>query len=130
MSELFNSAKIKPQPIKPTIFLGQLLWSAQVARLVHFQTISYSEHKNTESYSNSLVDLTDELVETYFGSLDGNREQIKIPSVEYIHFPAHLKQMRTYIDSNRQIFIGPDLQNIIDEIVGLINKSMYLTKLE
>lgn len=124
MSEIF-----KQLPVKPVIFIGQLLWSATVARLVHFNTTSYSEHKNAEMYEESLRDHLDSLTEQYFGQL-GRREQIKVPQAEYIHFPAHLKQMKSYVESNREAFRGSHLQNIIDEIVSAIDKSQYLSTLQ
>lgn len=125
MSEIF---KTKPLPVKPTIFIGQILWSATVARLIHFNTVGYAEHKNAESLEGSLRDLVDGLTETYFGEI-GKREQIKVPAAEYIHFPAHIKQMMSYVESNRDAFPASDMQNIVDEIMSAYKKALYLTTL-
>jgi hypothetical protein len=96
--------------------------------LTHLQTLSYAEHKALNEYYDGILGLTDELIETYFGSV-GKRVSIKIPQSEFINSQAHLKQLYSYIESNRNIFEESHLQNIIDEICALINKTQYLLTL-
>jgi hypothetical protein len=96
--------------------------------LTHLQTLSYAEHKALNKYYDGILDLTDTLIETYFG-LSGKRASIKIPQSEFINAQAHLKQLYSYIESNRGIFEESQLQNIIDEICALINQTQYLLTL-
>jgi hypothetical protein len=96
--------------------------------LTHLQTTSYAEHKALNKYYEGILDLTDNLIETYFG-IAGKKSSIKIPQSEFINAQAHLKQLYSYIESNRGIFEESQLQNIIDEICALINKTQYLLTL-
>ena len=115
--------KSKPLPVKPAVFIGQLRFSVEVAQLAHW------EHKAMEIYYSDLPGFIDTLVESYFGSI-GRREPIKVPAAEYINPKAHLTQMRGYIESNRDAFVGSHFQNIIDEIMTLIDQTLYRLTLE
>ena len=114
--------------VKPEIFFGVLFHSRDCMHLTHLQTMSFAEHKALNEYYDGILGLTDELIETYFG-LIGKRLGIKIPQAEYINSQAHLKQLYSYIESNRDIFEQSHIQNIIDEICALINKTQYLLTL-
>jgi hypothetical protein len=96
--------------------------------LTHLQTTSYAEHVALNGYYDGLLDLTDKLVETYFGII-GKKLSIKIPQSEFINAQAHLKQLCSYIESNRTLFEESQIQNIIDEICALINKTQYMLTL-
>ena len=126
-TELFKKTMAKSS-VKPEIFFGVLFHSRDCMHLTHLQTTSYAEHKALNGYYDGILDLTDSLIETYFGA-SGKRVSIKIPQSEYINAQAHLKQLYSYIESNRSIFEESHLQNIIDEICALINKTQYLLTL-
>lgn len=126
MSQLFtNSGK---SFVKPEVFFAQLFHSRDCMHMTHLQTTSYAEQTTLDKYYSELLDLTDNLVETYFG-LAGKRVSIKIPASEFINAQAHLKQLYSYVQSNRQIFEESHIQNIIDEICALINHTQYLLTL-
>lgn len=126
-TELFKKTMAKSS-VKPEIFFGVLFHSRDCMHLTHLQTTSYAEHTALSKYYDGILDLTDSLIETYFGSV-GKRVSIKIPQSEYINAQAHLKQLYSYIESNRSIFEESHIQNIIDEICALINKTQYLLTL-
>lgn len=126
MSKLFDS--VGKSTVKPVVFFGQLFYSRDCMHLTHLQTTSYAEHKALNEYYNGILDLTDTLIETYFGMI-GQKQSIKIPQSEFVNSEAHLKQMYSYIQSNRTIFEESHIQNIIDEICALINKTQYLLTL-
>lgn len=119
---------IAKSSVKPEIFFGVLFHSRDCMHLTHLQTLSFAEHKALNEYYDGVLDLTDKLIETYFGVV-GKRVSIKIPQSEFINAQAHLKQLYSYIESNRNIFEESHLQNIIDEICALINKTQYLLTL-
>lgn len=125
--ELFQKT-IAKSSVKPEVFFGVLFHSRDCMHLTHLQTLSYAEHKALDGYYTELLDLTDKLIETYFGAV-GKRVSIKIPASEFINAQAHLKQLCSYIESNRNIFEHSQLQNIIDEICALIDKTQYLLTL-
>lgn len=122
-TELFKKTMAKSS-VKPTIFIGQLRFSVEVAQLAHWQTTGGWEHNAMELYYEALPKLIDTLTECYFGSI-GKREPIKVPSAEYINPKAHITQMRSYVQSNRTCFEESHFQNIIDEIVTLIDQTLY-----
>jgi hypothetical protein len=116
--------------IKPEIFLGQLFQSRDIMHLTHLQTVNYAEHKALDNYYSSVLDLTDSLIETYFGTI-GKRVNIKIPASEYMNARTHLTYMKDYIFKHRGV-LGMEnthIQNIIDEILGLITETLYLLTL-
>lgn len=121
MTKLFSS-------VPPQVFFGQLFNSRDVAHLAHLQTTSYAEHKALNVLYEELLDLTDDLIETYFGL--NKRVNIKIPGSDYVNPKAHVAHMIDYITSNRSV-LGDDsqIQNIVDEILALYNKVNYLLSL-
>jgi len=127
-TELFKKTMAKSS-VKPEIFIGQLRFSVEVAQLAHWQTTSGWEHKAMEIYYSELPGHIDTLVESYFGSI-GKRIPIKVPAAEYINPKAHITQMRNYVDSNRDCFVGSHFQNIIDEIMTLIDQTAYRLTLD
>lgn len=116
--------------IKPEIFIGQLFQSRDMMHLTHLQTVNFAEHKALNSYYDGILDLTDSLIETYFGTV-GKRINIKIPASEYMNARTHLTYMKDYIFKHRGV-LGMEnthIQNIIDEIIGLITQTLYLLTL-
>jgi hypothetical protein len=116
--------------IKPEVYLGQFFYSRDVIHLAHLQTTSYAEHKALQKYYNGLLDLLDDMIESYFGCI-GKRVNIKIPASDYINAETHLKQFKEYVKKHRSV-LGTDrtdVQNILDEIIALINKTLYLLTL-
>lgn len=116
--------------IKPEIFIGQLFQSRDMMHLTHLQTVNFAEHKALNSYYEGILDLTDSLIETYFGTV-GKRINIKIPASEYMNARTHLTYMKDYIFKHRGV-LGMEnthIQNIIDEIIGLITETLYLLTL-
>jgi hypothetical protein len=116
--------------VKPELVIGQLFQSRDMMHITHLQTLNYAEHKALNSYYDGILDLTDSLVETYFGTI-GKRVNFKIPQSEYMNSTQHLSQLKDYIVKHRGVFGGENthLQNIIDEIVALITQTLYLLTL-
>lgn len=102
-------------------------------KLYHWQTTMYSRHKATCDLFASIIDLTDNFVETYIGRYSRphfeDDFQVNVTQVsdeearnmiqQYILFlkkevPKHLKQHDT------------DLLNIRDELLASLNKTLYL----
>ena len=116
--------------VKPELVIGQLFQSRDTIHIAHLQTTNYAEHKALQKYYESLLDLTDSLLESYFGTI-GKRINIKVPASEYVNPQQHLKQLMEYVKKHRNVF-GADnthLQNIVDEILALISRTLYLLTL-
>jgi len=116
--------------VKPELVLGQLFHSRDTMHLVHLQTTSYAEHKALNNYYDTLLDLTDSLIESYMGTV-GKRVNFKIPASEYVNPKQHLTQLKQYLMKHRTVFGAENthIQNILDEIVALITKTLYLLTL-
>ena len=116
--------------VKPELVIGQLFQSRDTIHIAHLQTVNYAEHKALNKYYDSLLDLTDDLLETYFGTI-GKRINIKIPASEYVNPQQHLKQLMEYVKKHRGVFgtENTHIQNIVDEILALISKTLYLLTL-
>jgi hypothetical protein len=116
--------------VKAELVIGQLFQSRDIIHIAHLQTLNYAEHKALNEYYDGILDLTDSLLETYFGTI-GKRVNFRIPASEYMNPQQHLTQLMEYVKKHRSVF-GSDnthLQNIIDEILALIAKTLYLLTL-
>lgn len=112
---------------KHSEFLGKLLHSRNVAHLVHLNTNSYAKHKALNKYYESILDLFDDLAEISMGSI--GKQSITVPEAKEEDIDAHLRNLKVYIEGTRSSFGGSHLQNIIDEIVALIDHTIYLLTL-
>jgi hypothetical protein len=116
--------------VKPELVIGQLFQSRDMMHITHLQTLNFAEHKALNSYYDGILDLTDTLTETYFGTI-GKRLNFKIPQSEYMNSSQHLSQLKEYVFKHRGVFgmENTHIQNIIDEIIGLITQTLYLLTL-
>jgi len=116
--------------VKPELVIGQLFQSRDMMHITHLQTLNFAEHKALNSYYDGILDLTDTLTETYFGTI-GKRLNFKIPQSEYMNSSQHLSQLKEYVLKHRGVFgmENTHIQNIIDEIIGLITQTLYLLTL-
>lgn len=108
--------------------IQKLFEARQVAHNVHLQTKSYSQHVALNEFYDSVLDHTDEFVESYqgqYGIVTGY-EKIEVSAIQDIE---------TYLEDCAKIFmLGRDslkdshLKNIMDEIVSLTYKTLYKLK--
>lgn len=106
-------------------FVAVLLHSATATHFLHLQSDSYAEHVALAEYYDGIVDLTDKWAEAYQGAYDKitaypSDFALAKNSVQY------LQTIKRYVDAHRKTL--PDdsaLQNIVDEIVDLIDSTLY-----
>jgi hypothetical protein len=109
------------------VFVAALLNSSTAAHFLHLSTKSYAEHKALGSFYEDILDLADQYAETYQGHygvipLDLYPEEFKVQ-----------RDGKTYIGNLLKFSQGmrnelpkdTDLQNIHDEINGLIASTLY-----
>jgi len=109
--------------------IGQLFLARDVANSVHFNTRSYAKHKALDSFYTKIVDLADDLTETYQGR-HGLIGPITLHSAEKTgNVVEFLEDSLKKIEKGREEF-GDDtaIQNIVDEIVGLYLRTLYKLK--
>jgi hypothetical protein len=110
-------------------FVGQLFLARDVTHSVHLNTRSYAKHKALGGFYSRVIDLTDDLVETYQGR-HGLIGPITLHSAEKTgNVVEFLEDSMKKIEKGREEF-GDDtaIQNIVDEIVGLYLKTLYKLK--
>ena len=112
--------------VKPEIVIGQLFQSRDIIHIAHLQTTSFSEHKALDGYYTDIIDLIDDIIESYFGII-GKRLNFKIPASEYMNAKTHLIYMKDYMMKHRGVFgmENTHLQNSIDEVLSLITSTLY-----
>lgn len=107
-------------------FLGLLFQSRDKMHIAHLQTTSFAEHKALGGYYDGILDLTDKFSEVSFGR--NKRTPIVIPESKIQDSIEHLKEMQKLLDNERTNY-SSELQNIIDEMLSLVNQTLYLLTL-
>ena len=106
-------------------FVLCLLHAVTNTHILHLQSRSYSEHMALGSFYEELEDLTDSYVEAYqgkYGLIENYPSQYELPSppIEY------LVSLNDYVYQARKVLKqDSELQNITDEIVALIDGTLY-----
>ena len=107
-------------------FIGTLFQSRDMMHLQHLQTTSFAEHKALGAYYDGILELTDSFTEKYFGR--NKRIPIVIPESKATDPVSHLKSMQKLIEAETENY-PCDLENIMDEMLGLVNNTLYLLTL-
>jgi hypothetical protein len=113
-------------------FVSTLLASRTQAHIYHLQTPSFAAHKALNKYYERIVGLTDDFVEGYQGKYGIIMGYANVALQEYESCEAIINYftiLSMYISKTREM-VCPDsyLQNIIDEIIALINSTIYKLK--
>lgn len=112
-----------------------------MVKLYHWKTNKYAQHKATDDFYGSLNNNMDTFIETLMGKTGMRIDLLKKKTINLIdlsnmgQFKAKLIGFRDYLirmDNMSFIKSSPntELLNIRDEIVGDINKLLYLLTLE
>lgn len=111
-------------------FVGNLFNSRTQAHIFHLQTKSYSQHKALQLYYESIIPLVDAWAEAYMGTYG---KTIKFNrNTRFIQDPAKIKQyFRDLLKRIKSVKVPKDshLMNIRDEIIALIESTLYLLSL-
>lgn len=124
--EIEKSEEKKETAFAPQ-FLGYLFSVRDQAHLAHLRVSgigAFSAHMALGDFYSGLTDLVDELTEVYQGMY--GIVPITIPGSTYVDGLTLLKGCREYVDQNRMKFCDEShIQNIIDEVVALIDRTIY-----
>ena len=106
-------------------------------RLYHWNTTSYARHKAADSFTSGLSEVTDKLVEVFIGIYkikpDINNITLEPLNKEYltddgiVNLLANSKRLFITESSN---IIDSQLLNIHDELIALIDQTLYLFELK
>jgi hypothetical protein len=104
-------------------------------KVYHWQTKSFSRHTATDGLTAKLDELIDTFVETYMGKYGRPKVSgaIKVSNFSEGAAKSFVAQKRRYLEVELPRKIKPtdtDLLNIRDEILGELNKVLYLFTLQ
>lgn len=110
-----------------TKLFSNLLQSSVQVHIMHLQSNSYAEHMALGSFYEAIPGLTDSLIEEYQGKygIVTNYQTISLSTQDPV---TYLKGLRNIVDTTRCSEIKDEdtnLQNTIDEIVSLIDSTLY-----
>lgn len=111
----------------PSKLFSTLLQSSVQVHIYHLQSKSYSEHMALNTFYDEIVGLTDSLIEQYQGKYG---IVTVYPSIQLIvQSPInYIKNLRFFIEVERYTSLKKEdthLQNITDEIISLIDSTLY-----
>lgn len=105
-------------------------------KLYHWCTKRYSRHVLSDNLYEKLESLTDQYLEIYFSKygrpLVKKEKHLTINVIKMTDLEAllYIKQVVQYLTNHKKLFVpatnDTDLENIIDEIVGVLNQHVYL----
>jgi hypothetical protein len=101
-------------------------------KLYHFSTMKYSTHKILDDFHGGLSDLVDKLLEVYIGRY--NKQPLEIFEIN-MKATTDISNLISYLETEREVIRGirnkafktnSEIQNIIDEIIALFDRTIYL----
>ena len=115
--------------------LTRFLFTLQFTnKMIHLRTSSYAVHKATDNFDDMIGGILDKFMEILVGTYG-----IKPSITELKINPDHLNDRlvndlylyaREYVMSFGNLNLNSDLLNIRDELLGELNKMLYLLKLK
>jgi hypothetical protein len=110
-------------------FISTLFASRTQAHIFHLQTDSFAEHSALNAYYDEIVGITDGLVESYQGKYGIISGYGNIALQEFQNCEGVIMYFETlcmYVEKSRQVLPQDTyIQNQIDEVVALINSTIY-----
>ena len=110
---------------------SKLFEARQVSHQVHLKTDSYAAHKALNGFYDDLLELIDQLIETFQGQYGlVEKYEIKNLNIEKDEIVNYLEETVKLINVGHKAFSEKDthLHNILDEIVGLFYSTLYKLK--
>lgn len=114
--------------------ISTLMMLRDQVKIYHWQTMSYPRHKATDDLVGSLDEKIDSFVEVYMGKYGRPKFTARSGTIRVRNFhekeaSALLKDAIKWMTYKLPKMLRPedtDLLNIRDEIIGDLNKSLYL----
>ena len=109
--------------------MNEMLEALATAKRYHWATMSLGEHEALEYFYEGLEGLVDDFVETYQG-ISGQRlkgaNEMEIPEYTMDASVAFLNSFKECIETKfRMLIPNRALNNIIDDMVNLVGKTLY-----
>lgn len=122
----FRAEAVKSDPVMQ--FVQCLLHSVTNAHILHFQSLSYSQHMALGTYYDEVGDLVDGFVEAFqgkYGLLTNYQADYQLPvSIPEVYL-TYLKDEVATLRRMPEFPQDSELQNEVDTIANLINSTLY-----
>jgi hypothetical protein len=108
-----------------------LMHSRTQAHVFHLQTTSFAEHKALNDYYDGIVDLVDGFVESYQGKYGIINNYVSFSLMNYTNKQQVIQYFEALcmtVNTLRQDITDSYLDNQVDEMVALINSTLYKLK--
>ena len=107
-------------------------------KILHWQTLSYAEHKTLDGLYDSLSGNIDEFIETFMGKygriISQNSFVLNLENYKNLAPLALMVEIENYLINELPTMLDAtkdtDLLNIRDEILGSVNQTKYLLTLK
>ena len=107
-------------------------------KIYHWNTTSYPRHKATDEFVQKLDSLTDSFVEIYIGRYGrdvalGKAMELSLPGLSDAKAEAFLDEARVWLSDKLPKLLkstDTDLLNLRDELLALVNQTLYLFTLK
>jgi hypothetical protein len=110
-------------------FISTLFASRTQAHIFHLQTDSFAAHKALNEYYDEIIGITDGLVESYQGKYGIISGYGNIALQEYQNIDdviMYFASLEAFVSKSRTMICQDSyIQNQIDEIIALINSTLY-----
>ena len=114
-------------------FVGMLFLAREITHRIHLKTLSFAEHKTLNEFYDGIIPLADDFAQQYMGRY-GMRIDVPYVTNKYKGTVSEvLRQQMEWIEANRQQIVPRTetaLHNVIDEIVGLYQNTLYQLTLQ
>jgi len=135
--EVMEQPMEQPSMSGPSQFFSKLFESREMAHVYHLSVKgdmgSYAAHVALGVYYNEILEFIDDLIEIYQGQygLVENFDIIDTSSTKTQEPIGYFEELVMFVKSTRNTSLSSEdthLQNIIDEVVGLIYRTLYKLK--
>lgn len=112
-----------------------LFHARQQAHFWHLDTKSFAEHKCLQDFYEGLLELTDTLLEVYMGKgkrIDFGGVRMTFHAYNKEKMTEYFKKLARYINRKKKGLTASegDLNSILEEVLVLVNKTLYLLTLK
>ena len=110
-------------------FVQTLLHASTNTHLLHWQSKSYAEHQALGTFYEELTELTDTLAEVIMGKYGMTFEFSNNYYIPAKTGKQELEELKAYVQEERkELPQDSEIQNEVDNIANLINKTLYLLR--
>ena len=117
----------------PTKVINKLFEARDTIHICHLQTTSFAEHKALNEFYDEWLELADTFIETYFGKYGRVNTTLSIDVNSAASSTIYLKELAIFVNVDMPTILDAtdsDLANIMADMKGLINHTLYLLTLK